>query len=192
MNRSRYDYLWKHYPNQEVEEVWDFINNVLNKRSINSILEIGVELGGSGSMWCDLCKEGGFYIGVDLDVSRRLRSFDDEYKTKLDLHFIDGDSTKESTIAEVKEIIDRKGGVDFIFLDGEHKYETVISDVVNYYTFLRSGGVFGFHDYLQEPVYRAIGDLKKEELIAYSSDGLFTCEHSRATKAMGIYYFIKE
>ena len=37
---------------------------------------------------------------------------------------------------------------DFIFIDGCHDYEQVLKDCRNYYSKLKSGGIFSGHDYL--------------------------------------------
>ncbi len=195
MNRERLTYLWKYYPNQREEEVWGLIDNVLNKRdkdNMKNVLEIGVELGGSSVFWKDFCmSNGGFYIGLDIEPNRRLKEVDLAYPD-LEIYYVDGDSTKKETILEVKELIDAKGKVDFLFLDGDHASETVYLDVVNYYPFLKEGGVFAFHDYLEPPVQEAVDILKRDNIISYSSDGLFATEYSKSVDNMGIYYFIKE
>jgi len=39
---------------------------------------------------------------------------------------------------------------DFIMIDGDHSYEGVRNDILNYYPLLESGGIMIFHDYLPE------------------------------------------
>lgn len=39
---------------------------------------------------------------------------------------------------------------DFIMIDGDHSYEGVRNDIINYYPLLERGGIMMFHDYLPE------------------------------------------
>lgn len=39
------------------------------------------------------------------------------------------------------------GSLDFIFIDGLHTYDQVMVDCQNYYDKIKSGGIFGGHDY---------------------------------------------
>lgn len=41
--------------------------------------------------------------------------------------------------------------VDFLFIDGGHQYENVSNDFRNYISFVRIGGLVGFHDLGNEP-----------------------------------------
>lgn len=37
--------------------------------------------------------------------------------------------------------------VDFVYIDGNHKYKYVKKDLENYYPLVKKGGVFGGHDF---------------------------------------------
>lgn len=39
----------------------------------------------------------------------------------------------------------------FIFVDGDHTYEGIKQDILNYYPLLKPGGIIAFHDFLPEP-----------------------------------------
>lgn len=41
-------------------------------------------------------------------------------------------------------------GLDFVYIDGNHDYDFVKNDIVNYYDKVRPGGVFGGHDFRKE------------------------------------------
>ncbi|MGB7275494.1 MAG: TylF/MycF/NovP-related O-methyltransferase, partial [Geitlerinemataceae cyanobacterium] len=50
---------------------------------------------------------------------------------------------------QLKELFDRDGNrPTFILVDGDHTYEGVRQDILNYYPLLASGGIMLFHDYL--------------------------------------------
>ncbi len=49
----------------------------------------------------------------------------------------------------IAAMFERHGGLaDLIFIDGDHRYESVYSDITNYYPLLTPGGIMVFHDYL--------------------------------------------
>ena len=48
---------------------------------------------------------------------------------------------------------------DFIFIDGLHSYEQVLKDCKNYYSKIKTGGIFSGHDYNTiEGVNRAVNE----------------------------------
>lgn len=62
------------------------------------------------------------------------------------------------------QYLDDRGYVfDFIFLDGDHEYETVKWEGENYKTLLRKGGILCGHDYnIFEGVNKAVDELRDE------------------------------
>lgn len=59
--------------------------------------------------------------------------------------------TSDDAVTEFKEEM-----FDFIFIDGLHTYEQLSKDCVNYYKFLKPGGIFSGHDFMAiEGVNRA-------------------------------------
>lgn len=43
------------------------------------------------------------------------------------------------------------GGLDFVYLDADHSYAAVISDIEAWYPLVRSGGIICGHDFLEAP-----------------------------------------
>lgn len=60
--------------------------------------------------------------------------------------------------------------IDFLYIDGDHRYDAVVRDIRNFVPFVREGGVFAFHDYKpgKDGVRRAV-----DELVAPHHDKLF-------------------
>ena len=58
-----------------------------------------------------------------------------------------------------KEIED--GSLDYIFIDGDHNYDAVVKDMNNYYSKVRSGGVFAGHDLSWPGVTKAVGEFRE-------------------------------
>jgi predicted O-methyltransferase YrrM len=61
-----------------------------------------------------------------------------EVKTRHEL-------VRKSSDEAVSDFVD--GAYDFIFIDGLHTYEQVLTDCRNYYSKIKSGGIFAGHDY---------------------------------------------
>ena len=61
------------------------------------------------------------------------------------LYLIPDSSLKQSTFDKVKQILNDKL-LDFLFIDGDHRYEAIKSDFELYSPFVRKGGIIGFHD----------------------------------------------
>jgi len=56
-----------------------------------------------------------------------------------------------------------ENSLDFIFIDGLHTYDQVLSDCRNYYSKVKSGGIFSGHDYtVIEEVNRAVVEFAHE------------------------------
>jgi cephalosporin hydroxylase len=52
-------------------------------------------------------------------------------------------------LAQLQQIFERDGNYPpYIFVDGDHSYEGVKKDIINYYPLLAPGGLMIFHDYL--------------------------------------------
>ena len=50
---------------------------------------------------------------------------------------------------------------DFVYIDGDHSYEQCKKDIINYLPLVRSGGIFGGHDYTPDwpGVIKAVNEL---------------------------------
>lgn len=63
------------------------------------------------------------------------------------------------------DVVDKfeNNSLDFIFIDGLHTYEQVLKDCRNYYSKVKSGGIFSGHDYTAiEAVNRAVVEFATE------------------------------
>ena len=153
-----------------------FLNHIL-KRKPKNFLEVGVFHGVTARNVCDLLSdihEQNFkFIGIDLFLSEQeisneeyipktkfsnpLKSFYYKYIVRLDpysiksverllkkyeknINIIKGDSNKV-----LKEIFLDK--IDYVFLDGGHKYETVLSDLKTLSKVIENNGVILCDDY---------------------------------------------
>ena len=87
-------------------------------------------------------------IGVDLHVRNKalLRRLAPH---TADVHLIDGDS-RSIAVRKAVEAAACGQPIDVLFIDGDHTYEGVRSDYVNYRELVRDGGVIAFHDIVDD------------------------------------------
>ena len=158
-------------PNQDMGELGIFMK-FLSERDINTVLEIGIENGGTLNMWPLICNKNAFVIGVDIDftIKNRISFMHDRYRN-INIEIIVGDSIKEKTIKEVRDIIGNRG-VDFLFIDGNHDYNYVKSDYKNYSGLVNKDGIIAFHDInlKENSVDKFWKEIKNEKSIEIISD----------------------
>lgn len=128
----------------EFGRLWDLVAS----RPHTRILEVGSLFGGTLWWWSHLPKIKRL-VSVDLPTDREpLRygvreareQWDGWFSERCTFDMIDGDSQDPATI-------ERATGVyDFAFIDGDHTYEGVREDWLNYSPMVRPGGLVAFHD----------------------------------------------
>ena len=59
----------------------------------------------------------------------------------------------------------KDNSLDFIFIDGNHSFETCHQDLCNYYDKVKPGGIFAGHDYTLQGVNNALFKFRKEKKI---------------------------
>ena len=97
------------------------------------------------------------------------RAFIIEYQAHVNLELY------EDKIVWVKDISDNiiyyfEDDFDFVYVDGDHKYEGVIRDLNIFYKLIKSGGIIGGHDFdaetegnqVRKAVYDFFAPLRKE------------------------------
>lgn len=120
----------------------------------NSILEIGSRYGEALEMMARRMKTRGKIVSVDLpgvqpwgypDSERSLKEKIQALKDEgFDAHIFIADSTDPDTVEAVKAL----SPFDLVFIDGDHRYEGVKTDWLNYGPM---GRVVVFHDIVEHP-----------------------------------------
>lgn len=145
---------------QNIEEFNDLLKEYQSLEA-EYFMEIGSLYGWSLRHFIHYSKNGSTGIVVDLPVrnfvgagDRRVEKQESNYKNvwpkwakekNCKLYLIPDSSLKPSTLTKVSNIIgDNK--LDFLFIDGDHRYEAIKSDFELYSPLVRRGGVVGFHD----------------------------------------------
>ena len=136
------------------------------------IIEIGTYLGGTLFCWPRLAAADAVIISVDLPGGPFGRN-DDAAKRTFESYLLNGqrlisvrgDSRADRTLADVRAHLEGDA-VDFLFIDGDHNYETVRGDYESYGALVRPGGLIALHDIIADrnvpasQVHRLWGELK--------------------------------
>jgi cephalosporin hydroxylase len=140
--------------NQLESEILTFIE-VLKKDPPNIVLELGTFRGGSLYMWTTVAKEGATLITVDMPACKHRdampAAMEDFIKSfgiprGQEIHIVRGNSQTEETLGKVKAVLKGRP-VDFLFIDADHTYKSVIRDFELYSPLVKkNGGIIAFHD----------------------------------------------
>lgn len=138
-------------PHQIKQEILNFLEFARAEQP-ECVCEIGTADGGTNFLLSQALPSVRLMIGVDLYVKNRiqLRYFS---KTSQQLIFINGSSYTPSTVERVRR---RLAGInlDILFIDGDHNYEGVKQDFLNYRHLVRDSGLIVFHDIVPDYLTR--------------------------------------
>lgn len=89
---------------------------------------------------------------------------------QLETNFIDKmKHTKKGAFTFFRQFssdaVDNIPEVDFVFIDGNHAYEYVKNDILNYWPKVKTGGFLGGHDYIDghKEVRRAVDEFVEDQ-----------------------------
>jgi len=147
---------------QNSEEImWLF--NILDKVSpLKTIVEIGLEWGGSLKLWEHYLLERFsdykdiLVIGIDMDMSK-IRW--DLNKSLIHFSLLNKNTFDDDLPKCVKDILGNRE-IDYLMIDGNHSYEGVRNDFNKLSPLVRAGGVIAFHDVRTE--WDKVGKFVKE------------------------------
>jgi predicted O-methyltransferase YrrM len=140
-------------PNQKDDEIMWLLRRLEAERP-KVVLEIGTDRGGTLFLWTRVAAPDALLVTLDIQkmVGRlgRLspfalvrRSF---ARDRQRIELVDQvDSQDEQTVERVQVLL-RGRPVDYLFLDGDHRYEAVRRDFELYTPLVRPGGIVAFHD----------------------------------------------
>ena len=76
---------------------------------------------------------------------------------------------KEKSVDAAKHIANNS--LDFVYIDGNHTYESVAEDIFSYYPKVKKGGLLSGHDYEYKSVKKAVDEfVSKQKLKLYIED----------------------
>jgi predicted O-methyltransferase YrrM len=150
-------------PGQVRSEITEFLK-VVAERPPRRVLEIGTAGGGTFYLFTRVAANDAVLISADLPHGqfgggypkwrgRLIQSFAQE---KQQVHLLAVDSHAPETLQRIRELLP-DGQLDFLFIDGDHRYEGVKADFDMYSPIVRPGGLIGFHDIVPGPADKAGG-----------------------------------
>jgi predicted O-methyltransferase YrrM len=132
------------------------LTNLVEKERPQSVLEIGTAKGGSFYIWSRHLDSVDRLISLDLPGGRFGGGYDEqkteifrEFSPSKKMDFVRADSHQSATYHEVSDLVD--GGIDFLFIDGDHTYEGVKQDFEMYSELVSEGGIIALHDIVTHP-----------------------------------------
>jgi predicted O-methyltransferase YrrM len=156
-SRIHPSFPWKLEAKQVKYEITQLMKMV-EKIEPKFILEIGTSRGGTLFLLTRVSRPDATIISIDLLTNK----YDSEYpwwktsfyktlaRNKQRIHISRKDSHLESTLNDVKTVL--KGNkLDFVFIDGDHRYDGVKKDFEMYHKLVRKGGLIAFHDICKTP-----------------------------------------
>ncbi|EDM42963.1 hypothetical protein SCB49_01627 [unidentified eubacterium SCB49] len=128
------------------------------------VVEIGTKKGGSFFIWARYLKpkhlisidlpggiHGGGFPKQKIPFMKYFLSDSSESKVSILL----GDSHKTETFEKLKKVLNGEK-IDFLFIDGDHRYEGVKSDFKMYKDLVKKGGLIGFHDIIDSEYHHEL------------------------------------
>ena len=167
---------------------------------LNNYLEIGVHNGASMSYVLQSNYLIGNCVGVDLfedtfyndnlNQNKIYSNLEQLNKNNNTIKLIKGNSNSMRVIDQVKEHT-----YDVIFIDGDHTYDGVKNDFVNYYPYLSKHGVMVFDDFnkanTNKGVYRFINEIIDNKKLFNNHYKFIDQEHNHSKYKDGIIAFFK-
>ena len=124
------------------------------ERGPRRLVEIGSAEGGTFYLLTRAAPAGATLVSVDLDESRTARGAYPRWRERLLRSFardrqvvriLRGDSQQVDMVARLQRELGGES-VDFLLIDGDHRYEGVARDFELYSPLVGSGGLIAFHD----------------------------------------------
>jgi cephalosporin hydroxylase len=146
-------------------------------------LEIGLHRGGTHFVWQQLFQE---VISVDNNYWWCCKASVEFPSVRSKIVY--GNSQDVECVQTVAHILDGRL-VDHLFIDGEHIYERIFSDLLNYSKFVRPGGIIAFHDSRDSAVFPVMEDLQYGRLTGWPATKMSEINAPEGDQPPGITYF---
>ena len=150
-------------PGQHRPEITQLLH-VLAKEPPRNVLEIGTAGGGTFFLFARAAGPDARLLSADLPSGlfgggyprwrgRLIQSF---ARQNQQIQLLRVDSHKPETFENIKKTL-QGNALDFLFIDGDHRYEGVKADFEMYSPLVRPGGWIGFHDIVPGPSHEVGG-----------------------------------
>jgi len=151
------EYAVFHGACQKISELSPLISK-LRRRKLRAVVEIGTMKGGTFWLWCQLATPDAVLVSIDLPGGafgggysiKDMRRFRGYRVGRQSLYFIRRDSHEEKTRNLLRKKLDGRS-IDFLMIDGDHRYRGVKRDFQLYAPLVRQNGLIALHDILPHP-----------------------------------------
>ena len=125
---------------------WEFLIKLIQDNDYKVIAEVGVLKGLTMKPILEMCNIDCYYA-IDIVVQKNLPQ-DDRIVW-----------IKKPSVEAAKEIDDES--IDLVFIDANHKYRSVKTDIIAWQPKVKAGGILCGHDYCpaETGVYRAVNEM---------------------------------
>jgi len=142
---------------QKVSELSPLIR-LLKRRSLRIIVEIGTGKGGTLYAWCKIAEPNALIVSIDLPGGpfgggyslKEMKRFRSYKRKSQKIFFFRKDSHRKGTKEELIRKLNGKE-IDFLFIDGDHRYTMVKKDWKLYAPLVKKNGLIVLHDILFHP-----------------------------------------
>jgi predicted O-methyltransferase YrrM len=122
------------------------------------VVEIGTALGGTLYLWAQAAADDALVVSIDLPggpfgggyPACREPLYRAFARPGQELRLVRGDARAATTAAHVAALLAGRP-IDFLFVDADHTYDGVLSNVRQYGPRVRAGGAIAFHDIRPNP-----------------------------------------
>ena len=119
---------------------------ILRQNPPKYICEIGTASGGTLFLLSRVCRPDALLLSVDLGLTFERCLVHARFAGRQQrIVSVRGDSRAPETVGRVRSLI-RGHALDLLFIDGDHSYEGVQTDFLNYSPLVRPGGLIVLHD----------------------------------------------
>src|SRR5690348_32017 len=134
-------------PAQVPEEIIQLLN-IISQKPPTRVLEIGTAGGGTFFLLARMAAEDALLISADLPQGQfgggypkwRGRLIESFARGQQRVRLLRADSHSPDTLRQIQELLNGKP-LDFLLIDGDHRYEGVKADFQMYSPFVRPGGL---------------------------------------------------
>jgi predicted O-methyltransferase YrrM len=148
---------------QRSSEIRELLS-VLERTPPQTVVEIGTASGGTLLLLTRVATPEALLVSIDLPGGRFGGGYSGWrrplYKAFARAHqrivLLRGDSHSETIAGRLAQLLGDRS-IDFLLIDGDHRFEGVRADFLRFSRFVRPGGLIAFHDIVEDPDQDGMG-----------------------------------
>jgi predicted O-methyltransferase YrrM len=136
------------FPAAQYPSEFGGVLRLVRKRTPRVLLEIGTNYGGTAFLLSRYAPRHAVLTTCDIECKVSPQQLEGIARRDQRIQFLQVDSHSDSGRQVIRSAV--PDGVDFLFIDGDHSYEGVRQDFVNFADLLNPGGMLVFHDIVED------------------------------------------